>query len=297
MSLKYSSVGSSSFIASTRENINSCREAVRIIQRAVDNLVATVGTPGMQGRTYEAGGMVFREYIVPAMNEVNHWLDRMEGDLRTYTNADSSVNQYGYLDEKVLEELVRIAHAKLNMLHVHQQELHNAGINFSFSNEIELTQESIYTFNQMLDALRTFNAQTSNLFTDNSGLTHLNTIIGYLSSSTPSLQEVKMGVGYHRAINSFEGNNAYKKRIKRVVAKIAKGKSKAYQQVLQNRLEGEVSIMANSSEGWDKTAILGYLKFIQTHALKDSKKHHKTLNKTLKTYWKTYIRSGSRGFC
>ena len=72
MSLKYSSVGSSSFIASTRENINSCREAVRIIQRAVDNLVATVGTPGMQGRTYEAGGMVFREYIVPAMNEVNH---------------------------------------------------------------------------------------------------------------------------------------------------------------------------------------------------------------------------------
>lgn len=293
MSLKYSSVGSSSFIASTRENINSCREAVRIIQRAVDNLVATVGTPGMQGRTYEAGGMVFREYIVPAMNEVNHWLDRMEGDLRTYTNADSSVNQYGYLDEKVLEELVRIAHAKLNMLHVHQQELHNAGINFSFSNEIELTQESIHTFNQMLDALRTFNAQTSNLFTDNSGLTHLNTIIGYLSSSTPSLQEVKMGVGYHRAMTSFAGDNAYKKRIKQVVAKIAKGKSKAYQQALQNRLEGEVSIMANSSEGWDKTAILGYLKFIQTHALKDSKKHHNTLNKTLKAYWKNLHQVGS----
>lgn len=293
MGLIYASSDANEAIQVTRANLNAVREMVNRLNQATQKLLNTIGTKGMSGQAYQSGGDLVEELVPPALAELNTIVDRMEGDLRSLIAADQQVNHYGYLDEDHLENLLSLTDSKLSLMHQLQSELNQIGQGAILDGMIASTENQKRQYQQMLDDLRTYNANTAHLFSNiTSGTIKLKALVGGLSSSTSANSELKLTEIPFISAKDLINETILNEKLKKMVDKILPKGSLSDKQNLIAILKAEVKELGQ--DGWDNAAISDYLSYLNRHTLKDAKADQVTAQQKISSYWRSVHNVGSK---
>ena len=181
MGLIYSSADSSQLISALRNNIQSAKETTNQLKSGSQRIVSAVDGRTLSGAAYTAGKGLFNELIIPTISRVTGAFDQLEQELQTFQSADNVIQGEGsYLDEDIIKRQIEVKRAQRSSALTSV---------FTLGNQITITTtpemtfyirnsqrelnsfadrllEDIRRLEKKLQALHTFSASTSSLFSN-----------------------------------------------------------------------------------------------------------------------------------
>lgn len=293
MGLIYDSGDSAQFMSGLNAIINNMRMAVDSFNQACNYLTSTVGTFGMQGKAYEAGGDLFAGTIQPVLQDLNFVLDDLSTDLMTYSGADPEVAQYGYLDEEMLNQVLTSLKQE-KVLYESVILISPSSLKRTFETSLNHINSAIKKAEDELQALHDFDNITSGLFQSaDRSLNSLAAVVGALMGSSINPDgTIKMSVKFKAAYAKFDNDVLMAGSINQVVEKVLEKGSASDKQTLREQLKAEVKDLR--LDGWDRAAIKAYLAYLGRYTLKDAQSDQVTPQQKIKSYWRSVHNVGSK---
>ena len=182
MGVKYSAADSAQLIQAMTSNLQVANQVTDRLSSGCDHLIASLESGELQGAAYTAGKGLFTEVIIPAIKKLQGAIDDIQGELRSYQYADSTVSEYGTLDLDLLKEQLKIKQEMLEKTKAQLAEYQSLSRRISdgftgkladnLSKTIALTEVEnqlnigIREIQEKIDKLEWFVDQVSQYFTD-----------------------------------------------------------------------------------------------------------------------------------
>ena len=93
MGVKYSAADSAQLIQAMTSNLQVANQVTDRLSSGCDHLIASLESGELQGAAYTAGKGLFTEVIIPAIKKLQGAIDDIQGELRSYQYADSTVSE------------------------------------------------------------------------------------------------------------------------------------------------------------------------------------------------------------
>lgn len=116
MGLRYSSADSASLMQAMRQNLAIANQITDRLSNGCDHLIATLDSGELKGAAYTAGRELFSEVMIPTIKQLQKAIDDIEGELRSYQYADSTISGYGTLDLENLERQIDVKWSQIDLI-------------------------------------------------------------------------------------------------------------------------------------------------------------------------------------
>ncbi|QDK71577.1 hypothetical protein [Lactococcus protaetiae] len=150
MGLKYTKADGQALVSALDHNLSTADQIISDLQEGVERLVSCIGAPfaGLSGQAYHAADTLFRQLVVPMLNELKNATTTIKSELNTYKSAIEAFDRYSdsVYDKTYFEHLLEIKR---------QQKA--------------LTENQLTVFSQLL-ATSLSQTATENLFFEGKGL-------------------------------------------------------------------------------------------------------------------------------